>query len=132
MEKCLTLWPHWAWAVIHGRKRVENRTWTTTYRGRLWIHASSKLMPITPGDLELLHDLPSLDQLATRAIIGSVLLVDVLPLREVVADEFATGPFCWILADPKPIRPVPCPGQMGLWPAPQSLRLPAQHIRSRR
>lgn len=23
----LTLWRPWAWAIIHGPKRVENRTW---------------------------------------------------------------------------------------------------------
>ena len=29
----------WAWAIVHGPKRVENRTWGTPYRGPLLIHA---------------------------------------------------------------------------------------------
>jgi hypothetical protein len=132
MEKCLTLFPHWAWAVIHGRKRIENRTWTTRLRGRLWIHASSRLRPITPGDRALLHDLPPLDHLATGAIIGHVSVVDVVPFHEAIEDEFATGPFCWLLENPTPIDPVPCPGQMALWTMPPRVLTAVQRTRSRR
>src|SRR4051812_5208588 len=32
----------WAWLIVQGYKDIENRTWSTTYRGRLLIHASSK------------------------------------------------------------------------------------------
>jgi hypothetical protein len=37
--KCLTVCQPWAWAIVHGRKHVENRTWATDYRGPLLIHA---------------------------------------------------------------------------------------------
>ena len=37
--KVLTLRQPWAWAVAHGGKDVENRTWTTRYRGPIAIHA---------------------------------------------------------------------------------------------
>jgi hypothetical protein len=30
----------WTWLILHGGKNVENRTWTTTHRGLLLIHAS--------------------------------------------------------------------------------------------
>lgn len=132
MEKCLTLFPHWAWAVIHGRKRIENRTWTTRHRGRLWIHASSKLRQPTPEDMILLHDLPDLQQLVTGAIIGHVSLVDVLTIHEAKGNEFASGPFCWLLSEPTPIEPVLCPGQMALWTMPPHVQAAALHIRSRR
>jgi hypothetical protein len=45
--KCLSIRPPWAWMIIHLQskrwKDVENRTWTTNYRGPLLIHASSTL-----------------------------------------------------------------------------------------
>jgi hypothetical protein len=30
----------WAWAVVYAGKDVENRTWQTSYRGPLLIHAA--------------------------------------------------------------------------------------------
>ena len=32
----------WAWALLFGGKDVENRTWSTRHRGRIWIHASKR------------------------------------------------------------------------------------------
>jgi hypothetical protein len=32
----------WAWAVAAGKKTIENRIWSTPYRGTVYIHASSK------------------------------------------------------------------------------------------
>ena len=40
--KALTVKQPWAWAIISGRKRVENRTWSTSVRGRIAIHSSKK------------------------------------------------------------------------------------------
>ncbi|MDX6480321.1 MAG: hypothetical protein QOG85_831 [Gaiellaceae bacterium] len=39
--KALSLRQPWAWAVIHGGKRVENRVWNTKFRGSFLIHASA-------------------------------------------------------------------------------------------
>jgi hypothetical protein len=35
----LTVHQPWAWALGHGCKTVENRTWKLGYRGPLWLHA---------------------------------------------------------------------------------------------
>ena len=37
--KALSIKQPWAWAIIHAGKNVENRTWATSYRGPLLIHA---------------------------------------------------------------------------------------------
>lgn len=39
--KVLTVRQPWAWAIIHGGKLVENRTWLTHYRGPVAIHAGT-------------------------------------------------------------------------------------------
>lgn len=31
----------WASLLVYGIKRIEGRSWPTTFRGRLWIHATS-------------------------------------------------------------------------------------------
>ena len=37
--KALTLRPQWAWFVVNGHKDIENRSWPTRLRGRIWVHA---------------------------------------------------------------------------------------------
>ncbi|REF00241.1 ASCH domain-containing protein [Thermomonospora umbrina] len=39
--KALTIRQPWAWAIVHGGKTIENRTWQTFYRGPLAIHAGT-------------------------------------------------------------------------------------------
>eukprot|EP00884_Botryococcus_braunii_P018767 jgi/Botrbrau1/5574/Bobra.97_2s0005.1 len=40
--QCLSLHQPWASLLVYGVKRIEGRPWPTEYRGRLWIHATSK------------------------------------------------------------------------------------------
>lgn len=35
----------WAWVVVRGLKEIENRSWSTNYRGRLFIHAGKTVVP---------------------------------------------------------------------------------------
>jgi hypothetical protein len=32
--RALSIQPPWAWAIAHSDKRIENRSWQTSYRGR--------------------------------------------------------------------------------------------------
>ncbi|KAF7805238.1 Activating signal cointegrator 1 [Senna tora] len=40
---CLTMHQPWASLLVYGIKRVEGRSWPAPIRGRLWIHAASKV-----------------------------------------------------------------------------------------
>ncbi|KAF5742918.1 hypothetical protein HS088_TW09G00980 [Tripterygium wilfordii] len=40
---CLTMHQPWASLLIYGIKRIEGRSWPAPIRGRLWIHAASKI-----------------------------------------------------------------------------------------
>ncbi|MFD2600180.1 ASCH domain-containing protein [Sphingobacterium corticis] len=40
--KALSIKQPWASLIAHGIKDIENRTWKTSYRGRIYIHASGK------------------------------------------------------------------------------------------
>jgi len=40
--KALSLYQPWAWLVVNGYKKIENRKWHTRYRGSVLIHASKR------------------------------------------------------------------------------------------
>ena len=124
--KCLSVQQPWAWAIIHGPKRIENRRWLTRYRGPLLIHAGrSKLRIGDEGDS--LPELPPYCTLPFGCLIGQVELVDCLPLEQVNGQPFAEGPFCWILASPKALpEPIPYRGHQQIFNVPDEvLQLPA-------
>lgn len=49
---CLSVQQPWAWAILAGRKPVENRTWLTRHRGLLAIHASRSTTALDATPLE--------------------------------------------------------------------------------
>ena len=38
----LSMHQPWASLLVYGLKRIEGRSWPTEYRGKLWIHSTSK------------------------------------------------------------------------------------------
>lgn len=120
--KALTVQQPWAWAILDGRKRVENRSRCCNYRGPLILHAGKSRIrlgaPMPDGSAA-----PAESELVFGAILGVVQVVDCLPVHD-VDDPFATGPWCWILANPIKISPTPWRGQLGLFDIPDHL-LPA-------
>lgn len=118
--KALSVCQPWAWAIIHGAKRIENRSWRTRYRGPLLIHAgkSRKLkMDVLPGGTKV----PS--GLVYGALIGVVDLVDCVPVDDVAGDPFALGPWCWKVENPRAIEPVAWKGQLNLFNVRPTARL---------
>ena len=126
----------WAWALIHGGKNVENRSWTTRDRGRIWIHAGMREIA---GDVEGAVRLAamtsgrSIEQAAEHyrrhrdlgAVIGSMDLVDCLRHdaltdgHPLVDSPWAQGPWLWVLESPVACEPRPGPGERGLWTLPR-------------
>ena len=83
--KAISIKQPWASLIAHGIKDIENRTWKTNYRGKVYIHASAK----QAGSYdELLNDLQKIefkekyDRITLRkqhhfsAIIGEVDIID--------------------------------------------------------
>lgn len=123
--KTITVDPIWAWAIMVGHKTIENRSWKTAYRGPLMIHAgknkSREAVSREWFATNTFYDVPSSDVLAddyAGRLIGSVDLVDILPLADVPAAEreFASGPYCWQLRNPGYLGEwLPAKGQLGIW-----------------
>ena len=107
----------WAWLIIHGAKSFENRTWSTKYRGLLAIHASRKLSWEEYDAARILAvrtntPWPALADIKLGGIIGTVQLVDIVTESD---SPWFTGPFGWVLADPKPMEFFRCAGKLGLF-----------------
>lgn len=76
-EKAISIKQPWAYLICAGIKDVENRTWATKYRGRVYIHASSQIAKheFTWEQSSELAKHEELD-IVCSAIIGHVDIVD--------------------------------------------------------
>jgi hypothetical protein len=117
----LSIQQPWAFLILRGGKNIENRRWKTSYRGRIVVHAGKTLYP---GEEQQFHELQHLHgPLPLGAFVGEVTLVDCVSqekaLQRFPGNEWAWGPWCWILKDPI-VYCVPMPGRgmPGLFPVP--------------
>lgn len=120
--RVLTVRQPWAWAILSAGKDVENRSWTTAYRGPLAIHASMRPDPPGTWDFPRGVCVPEKEDLALGAIVGIVDLVDAV---ERSRSRWFSGPYGWVLRNPRSlVRPLRCKGMLGLWRAtPGQLRI---------
>lgn len=123
--KALTVCQPWAWMIVHGPKRYENRTWYTRYRGPLLIHAGkSRRWLLDDYELDLYRSegiaIPHNNDLVYGALIGKCTLAGCYPYNDVKGQDWALGPWCWKLADVRPLdEPVPSyRGAPGLFEVP--------------
>ena len=101
----------WASLIIHGEKDVENRTWTTRYRGLLAIHAGHRFdRNLQPWQRS---SVAAVDAFPRGAIIGVVELMDIV--RDSSSRWAEPTCYHWVLANPRAIEPVPVRGRLGLW-----------------
>lgn len=124
--RALTVRQPWAWAIASGVKTIENRTWTTTYRGPLAIHAGARWdgsdAHQTVSDLANVHvsemRITGKQMGAVIAVVDLTGICDAL-VRDQTCDcgPWAMGEqYHWQLASPRPIDPpAPSKGRLGLW-----------------
>lgn len=114
----LSIQQPWADWIVDGFKDVENRSWKTEFRGRLWIHASRKVdkgamlwVERTFGK-DYARDLDRGEPRTLGAIIGHV---DLITCADTSPSLWWTGAVAWILQNPKRTTPEPKRGRLGLW-----------------
>jgi hypothetical protein len=110
--KTLTIRQPYASLIIRGIKDIENRTWSTSYRGPLLIHAG--LAKPSKDDLQSVeeHCKVDLHDLQYGGIIGQVELVDCVEKHD---SEWFFGPFGFVLANPRRLPFTPCKGRLGFF-----------------
>lgn len=115
----------WSWAIMHGLKRIENRSWKTKYRGRLWIHSSKSKSHLHTDKWPPGIAAPNEAEFSFGALVGTVILLDCVPFADVQHDPFALGPWCWLLGDARPlVAPIPWKGNTGLFRVPEDIEAP--------
>jgi len=114
--KAISIQQPWAWAILHAGKDIENRTWSTTYRGEVAVHATrmQDQWQLPTGVMR-----PTEQDLVLRAVIGVVEIADVVVRG---SSKWFIGPFGFLLRNPKPLaKPVHCPGNQRIWELPPSV-----------
>ena len=123
MVKIISVRQPWAWLIVAGHKDIENRTWRTSYRGRLLIHASQAMEPEDfPMQRQWIETcglvIPDDSDLPRGAIVGSATLTDVLDLYAPAGLCFSPwfeGPYGFEMADAVAFaEPIPYRGQLGI------------------
>lgn len=122
--KCLSIRQPWAELLARGIKDVENRSWSTDYRGPFLIHAGQKV------DEEALLRYAQRGirfRLTTGAIIGAATLIDCS--AEHRSDWHQTGKIGWYVTDAKLFAaPIPLAGQLRLFDVDDAVV--ANHLKS--
>lgn len=132
--RVLTLRQPWAWAIAHAGKDVENRTWGTSWRGLLGIHAGLALDEHGSHDQRVLAARTALGLDTARhwpaqeprgALVAAVQLVGVhlatgaccdSPWGQRWADGTSRPVHHWELAEVHQLlEPIPATGRQGLW-----------------
>lgn len=132
--KALTLTQPWATLVASGHKTVETRSWRTSYRGPLVIHAA-KRFPRYARDFAT--EERACGRLSSRvplaAVVAVALLDDCIPTEEYVPvstalerrlGDYTWGRWAWVFDRGGlwvPPEPIPYLGALGLWEFPDEL-----------
>lgn len=125
--RALTVRQPWAWALVFGPKRVENRSWSTTYRGELVIHAGKVIDGVGNLDERILAAIETYygghargqraGAMTTGAALAVTHLTDVhMEVGGCCAPWGDLGAFHWVTNDPQPFgTPIPMLGRLSLW-----------------
>ena len=113
--KAISLRQPWAWLVVNGHKNVENRTWATSFRGPVLIHAARRWGREERVNLEMVRrefgiDVP--DDLHLGGIVGKANVTDCVGRSE---SPWFFGPWGFVLRDAGRIPFLPCKGALGFF-----------------
>jgi ASCH domain len=111
--KTLSIKQPWAWAILAAGKDVENRTWMTSYRGPLFVHAGLRPAPEGETWIETRLGLVIPDDLPKGGIVGTVILEDVI--EDSTSPWAMDGHYHWILSNPRVLPLAPVKGKLGLF-----------------
>lgn len=126
--KALSVRAPWWWAILHAGKDIENRDWSTNYRGRVLLHASKWWsMSGVADDGETIGAIYrqaggqprdhghtyGMMKAAGGCIVGSVEIIDCVDRSD---SPWFFGKFGFVLANPVAFdAPIPCKGALGFF-----------------
>lgn len=122
--RAITICQPWAWAILAGHKRYENRDWHTDYVGPLVIHAGKSLAWMDEG-LAFIRKQglapPPAKELPRGVLLGLVRQTGCVRTAE-AGDPWAFGPWCHEYAEPELLRtPIDFRGMLSHFAVPLEL-----------
>lgn len=115
----------WAWAIVNAGKDIENRSWATTFRGPVCIHASKSMTkdeyngfirtihhvsltrPFPPGQM-----VPDMRDLDRGGIIATAEIADCVTQSE---SPWFFGTYGFVLRNVQPVPFIPVKGLLGFF-----------------
>ena len=118
--RCLSIRNPWAWAICLGEDNVENRTWSTDYRGTIAIHTSTNESVVKSAQKGRKGFKFPTNLFQYGAIIGLADIEDVIEYGPRVENNpWASGPYCWLLKNGRFLdTAIPLKGQLTLFSLP--------------
>ena len=129
--KTLSIRQPWASLIIKGFKNVENRSWRTSIRGEIAVHASAskaeddwedaiitvaviRAIALSEAKEWLIKTIGEFDKLPRGVILGTVEITDCK--RERTSPWHLEENWGFYLQNPKEIKkPIPAKGKLGFW-----------------
>ena len=135
--KALSILQPWAWLIVRPDllsqadrdkattageiKEIENRTWSSGFRGRFLVHAGKRWGREQREDLECVRDaFPEIalpEKFDLGGIVGAATMIDCVDTHP---SRWFFGPRGFVLADSKPCPFIPWRGQLGWFSIPRS------------
>ena len=110
--RTLSIRQPWAGLIVAGIKDIENRSWSTSYRGPILIHAGKAKPPADwLEEIEEEHGIV-IPRMEFGGIIGTAEIVDCVTSHP---SPWFCGPFGFVLANPRPLPFLPCKGALGFF-----------------
>ena len=137
--KALSIRQGWAWLCAQGLKDIENRSWSTNFRGRFLIHASKGM---TRAEYDACFSsavaigiggryFPRFEDMERGGIVGAATLVAVVPPELRTSPWHMAGQFGFQLAEAKPLPFIPCKGALQFFDVPDDVAAIAESLMHR-
>lgn len=130
--RCLTIRQPWATLIALGEKRYETRSWPTSFRGELAIHAGLKVDKAACQREPFRSVLASHGYTAENLPSGAIIAVAKLEACHIITGstgeegwdtdheaafgDYEEGRYAWEMVEVQSLKsPVPARGRLGLW-----------------
>ncbi len=117
-QMALSIRQPWAWAIIHAGKDIENRNWSTRFRGPVCIHAAKGMTRSEWDDaaywmlVSFAVVVPRVPDLARGGIVGVAEITDCIEGSD---RPWFFGLYGFVLRNPRPIDFLPVNGALGFF-----------------
>lgn len=136
ITKALSVRAPWWWFILHAGKDIENRDWSTYFRGTVYVHASkwwkqlgvevdadiaSRIM--SGGDHDVARTMKQAKPPFLKSHGGHIVgKVDIVDCVDVSNSPWFFGDHGFVLANPIAFaQPIPCKGALGFFTVPDDV-----------